>query len=236
MFDTYALTNFHVVESLIEYKKEWDPVLQRDMKREIKSAATVQEFRYKKQRTIAIGESSVPADVVAYDNRQDLALLKLRDVKEYTAIADMWPKSDLLEMLMELYCVGCGLGQKPLMTQGHLSGMGIEIDNYDYMLSTSASIFGNSGGAVFSVETLQFVGVPSRISVSMMGYQAIPHMGYFVPVERVYDFLDDQCYQFIYDLSFTPEKCEKLREEKREKELSEYKSKVRLGAEEEEEG
>ena len=232
-FTTYVLTNNHVISDLITYKKEWDPVLQRDMKREIKSAASVQEFRYKSGRTLVMGESSVQGDVVGYDVRQDLALIKLRDIKEYPNVSEMWPKDMPLDMLMELYCVGCGLGQKPLMTCGHLSGMGIEIENYDYMLSTAASIFGNSGGAVFSVETLQFVGIPSRIAVSMMGYQAITHMGYFIPVTRVYNFLDDQCYQFIYDSNYTPEKCEKLREEKRERELAEYKSKVVCGAESE---
>ena len=234
-FSTFVLTNNHVISDLITYKKEWDPVLQRDMKREIKSAASVQEFRYKLGRTLVLGESSVQADIVGYDVRQDMALLKLRDTKEYNNVAEMWPKETPLDMLMELYCVGCGMGQKPLMTHGHLSGMGIEIENYDYMLSTALSIFGNSGGAVFSVETLQFVGIPSRIIVSMLGFQAITHMGYFIPITRVYNFLDDQCYQFIYDSNYTPEKCEKLREEKRERELAEYKSKVVSGAESEDE-
>lgn len=232
-YETYVLTNHHVIESLLSYKKEWDPVLQRDVKREIKAAGSVQEFRYRPGRTVVVGESSVQADVVAYDVRQDLALLKLRDIKKYDYIAEMWPKNEPLEMLMELYCVGCGMGLRPVMTHGYLSGMGIEIDNYDYHLSTAASIFGNSGGAVFEVSSLHFVGVPSRITVSLLGYQAITHLGYFVPVHRVYQFFDDQCYQFIYDPAYTPAKCDKLREKKREKELAEYKTKVIAGAEQE---
>ena len=218
-YETYVLTNHHVVDSLLSYKKEWDPILKRDVKREIKSAATVQEFRYKPGRTVVVAESGVQADIVAYDVRQDLALLKLRDIKKYDYVAELWPRDEHLEMLMELYCVGCGMGQRPLMTHGYLSGMGIEIDNYDYMLSTAASIFGNSGGAVFEVSTLRFVGVPSRITVSMFGYQAITHMGYFIPIHRVYNFLEEQCFQFIYDNSYTPSKCDKLREQKREREL-----------------
>lgn len=233
-YDTYVLTNHHVVESLITYKKEWDSVLQRDMKREIKSAGTVQEFRYKPGRTVVVAESGVQADVVAYDVRQDLALLKLRDIKKYDYVAELWPREQSLDMLMELYCVGCGMGERPLMTHGYLSGMGIEIDNYDYMLSTAAAIFGNSGGAVFAADTLQFVGVPSRIAVSILGYQAISHMAYFIPIHRVYNFLEEQCFQFIYDKNYTPSKCEKLREQKRERELAEYKAKVVAGAEQEE--
>jgi len=231
-YETYVLTNHHVIASLLTYKKEWDPVLQRDVKREIKAAGTVQEFRYRPGRTIVVGESSVQADVVAYDVRQDLAMLKLRDIKKYEYVADMWPRHKLLDMLMDLYCVGCGMGQRPLMTDGKLSGMGIEIENYDYMLSTAASIFGNSGGAVYVVDTLQFAGVPSRITVSMFGYQAITHMGYFIPINRVYNFLEEQFYQFIYDSNYTPSKCNIIREQKRERELTDYKAKVISGAEE----
>ncbi len=233
-FETYVLTNHHVVNDLLSYKKEWDPVLQRDVKLEIKAAGSAQEFRYRPGWTVVVGESSVKADIVAYDVRQDLALLKLRDIKKYEYIAELWPKEAHLEMLMELYCVGCGMGQRPLMTHGYLSGMSIEIENYDYCLSTAASIYGNSGGAVFNIDTLQFVGVPSRITVSMLGFQSITHMGYFIPVNRVYNFLDEQCFQFIYDHAYNPSKCAKLREQKRELELAEYKSKVVSGAEEEE--
>lgn len=233
-YETYVLTNHHVIADLLTYKKEWDPVLQRDMKREIKAAGRVEEFRYQPGRTVVVAASSVTADVVAYDVRQDIALLKLRDIKKYDYVVEMWPREKPLEMLMEMYCVGCGLGRPPLMTHGYLSGMGIEIDNYDYMLSTAASIFGNSGGAVFGAENLKFVGVPSRIGVSMLGYQAITHMGYFIPISRVYNFLEDQCYQFIYDPSWTPSKSQRLREQKRERELAEYKAKVVTGSEEEE--
>jgi len=232
--ETYTLTNHHVIASLLAYKKEWDAVLQRDVKKEIKAAGKVEEFRYRPGKTIVVGESGVQSDVVAYDAQQDLALLKLRDIKQYDYIAEMWPRKELMDMLMELYCVGCGLGQRPLMTHGFLSGMGIEIDNYEYMLSSAPSIFGNSGGALFEVDSLKFVGVPSRISVS--GYSTpITHMGFFIPISRVYNFLEEQCYQFIYDTSFTPAKCEVLREERREKELSEYKRKVILGSEIEDE-
>lgn len=42
--------------------------------------------------------------------------------------------------------------------------------------------------------------------------------------------MDVQCYQFIYDSSLTPSKCDKLIE--KEKELVEYKCKVVIGGEE----
>jgi hypothetical protein len=59
-------------------------------------------------------------------------------------------------------------------------------------------------------------------------------MGYFIPVHRVYNFLEEQCFQFIYDSNYTPSKCAKLREQKREKELAEYKAKVVANGDDEE--
>ena len=215
-YETYVLTNCHVVEDSISYKKEWDALLKRDVKKEILDAVQVQEFRYYTGRSVVVGESSVQADIVAYDKTQDLALLKARDVKKYEFVAEMFPRDGKLEMLMELLCVGCGMGERPLMTYGFLSGMNREIDNYPYHLSSANSVFGNSGGAVFEKESMQFVGVPSRIAVSLFG-QAITHMGYFIPVDRVYKFLDEQIFEFIYDPTQTPSACAKRREEKREK-------------------
>jgi len=381
-YETYVLTNCHVVEDSISYKKEWDTVLKRDVKKEVLDAVEVQEFRYYSGRSVVVGESSVQADIVAYDKAQDLALLKARDIKKYEYVAEMFPRDGKLEMLMELLCVGCGMGERPLMTYGFLSGMNREIDNYPYHLSSANSVFGNclpgdtlismhdgtvkklsdiktgdyvlaygevasgltnarveeliesgekavyriragdkelyasgnhpvtrvtlfadfagknhnalqwvpvnklsegdviavmmdcpdynketncyiagdksllpddlqyaritkieevgvqpvydirldtrhaffangvlvhnSGGAVFEKESMQFVGVPSRITVSLFG-QAITHMGYFIPVDRVYKFLDEQIFEFIYDPAQTPSACAKRREEKREK-------------------
>ena len=54
-----------------------------------------------------------------------------------------------------------------------------------------------------------------------MGFanQAITHMGYFIPLHRIYEWLDDNCYQFLYDDVFTSEQCEIMREEKTKNEL-----------------
>jgi len=142
-YETYVLTNCHVVEDSISYKKEWDALLKRDVKKEILDAVQVQEFRYYTGRSVVVGESSVQADIVAYDKTQDLALLKARDVKRYEYVAEMFPRDGKLEMLMELLCVGCGMGERPLMTYGFLSGMNREIDNYPYHLSSANSVFGN---------------------------------------------------------------------------------------------
>ena len=93
------------------------------------------------------------------------------------------------------------------------------IDNYEYWLSTAPSIYGNSGGGVFAPQDGEwgFIGIPSRIAVTGgWSSQAITHLGYFIPIHRIYKWLEDECFQFIYDDSFTIGQCEKLRQEKKQ--------------------
>ena len=93
------------------------------------------------------------------------------------------------------------------------------MDNYPYWLSSSAIIFGNSGGAVFLKETREFIGVPSRVAVNIMGFsaQAVTHMAFFIPITSIYQFLDDEIFQFIYDDNYTSAECEEIRNDRREK-------------------
>jgi hypothetical protein len=50
-----------------------------------------------------------------------------------------------------------------------------------------------------------------------MGFSADPitHMGYFIPIDRIKNLLDENCYQFIYDEKYTMKKCEKMRMDKK---------------------
>ena len=88
----------------------------------------------------------------------------------------------------------------------------------EYWMSSAQIIFGNSGGAIFrySVERkrYEFLGMPARISVNVAGFLTDPitHMGFFVPMPRIYKLLEDNFYQFIYDSKYTYEECQKLRE------------------------
>jgi hypothetical protein len=49
-----------------------------------------------------------------------------------------------------------------------------------------------------------------------MGFSAdaITHMGYFIPIDRVYDLLDENEYQFIYDKDYNIGECKKRRMKK----------------------
>jgi hypothetical protein len=115
--------------------------------------------------------------------------------------------------------VGAGLGHPPLQTQGQIAGTSDKIDNYEYWLSTAPTIFGNSGGAVFLAGTGEYIGIPSRISVVAlgMGGSAITHMSYMIPITNIYDFIDDNMFQFIYDPNFTSAQCREMRKKKRDR-------------------
>ena len=218
-FITYVLTNHHVIEDLITVAKEYDPLVGRDLPRETRGTATVEFFKYK-YGSRAIGTYSVEADIVTYGKREDLALLKLRNVEKADYIAKLPPKGKEKEIKIfdKVYAVGASLGHPPIATQGTIVYMDDEIDDEEYWMSTAQTIFGNSGGAVFLSDTHEFIGVPSRISVSAIGWalSAITHMGYFIPFWRVYKWLEEEYYHFIYDSSVDYGQCEKDRKRSKE--------------------
>jgi S1-C subfamily serine protease len=221
--ETFALTNFHVIANNIKYGTAWDPLLQMDKKTELRDVAQVLFPRLDKNNDI-IGYATVNADIVMYHKEQDIALLKFRDETLYPVVK--WYSKDTaknIPILSKVIAIGAALGQKPIVTEGFLNGKQIEIDNYEYWMSGAQSIFGNSGGGLFVLEDDKwfFLGIPSRIAVQPMGFtaQAITHMGYFIPLHRIYGWLDDNCYEFLYDNNFTSEQCRLEREEKAKNEL-----------------
>jgi hypothetical protein len=226
--ETYCLTNHHVIESNIEYKDVWDDLIKRDRKKDFTAPVEI-DFGRITDDGLYMASTTVLADIVCHCKEQDIALLKLRDNIDYPA-AQMPPedKCQTIPLVSELCCCGAALGEKPIVTFGHLNAVQIEIDNYEYWMSSAPSIFGNSGGGIFlkrengKSESWYFIGIPSRISVVPLGFgaNAITHMGYFIPIPRIYKWLEDMCYQFIFNPEYTPEKCEELRKARQAQELS----------------
>ena len=224
---TYVITNHHVIADSVHLEKKWDPVLKRKVDKEILDTVFVEFFRYNNY-SHTVGSFAVEADIVAYsevEGGQDWALLRVRD-KENKAdwVANMFPLDDIdnVHIFDEVYAVGASLGHPPVASDGHISYMDDEIEHYKYWMSSAPTIFGNSGGAVYrwSVgrKQYEYIGIPSRISIQPMGFSAdaITHMGYFIPIDRVYNLLDDNDYQFIYDDDISIEDCNKARKKKQE--------------------
>ena len=222
---TYVITNHHVIADSVSIQKKWDPVLKRKVDKEKLDTVYVEFFRYNNY-SHTVGSFAVEADIVAYsevEGGQDWALLRVRD-KENKAdwVANMFPLEDIenVHIFDESYAVGASLGHPPVASDGMITYMDDEIDSYKYWMSSAPTIFGNSGGAVYRWSTgrkqYEYIGIPSRISIQPMGFSAdaITHMGYFIPIDRVYKLLEENDYQFIYDSSKSIEDCNKARKEK----------------------
>ena len=222
---TYVITNQHVIADSVHLEKKWDPVLKRKVDKEILDTVNVEFFRFNNY-SHTIGSFAVEADIVAYsevEGGQDWALLRVRDKEnEADYVANMFPLEDLdnIHIFDETYAVGASLGHPPVASNGMITYMDDEIEHYKYWMSSAPTIFGNSGGAVYrwsgNRKQYEYIGIPSRISIQPMGFSAdaITHMGYFIPIDRVYKLLEDNDFQFIYDSNYSIEDCKKARKKK----------------------
>lgn len=220
-FETYLLSNFHVVENAVRQEKQWNPLLQRDVKKDVLAEVTVEQFdfEYESWEPTTRGYNG---EVMIYDKNMDIALVRVKSIKQFPYTAKLFSKGkerEELRLFTPVYAVGCGLGHPIFQTKGELAGFNDVIENYPYWLSTAPTIFGNSGGAVFLKETGEYIGIPSRISVIILGLggDAITHMSYFIPITSIYEFLENNIFQFIYDQNYNSKQCEEMRKEKRER-------------------
>jgi S1-C subfamily serine protease len=200
-FSTYVLTNHHVVESAIRVEKTYDPLKGKDIKRDYRDFVQVEVFAYKNRSTIT-ARTTAEAEIMAYHEKRDVALLRLRTNEKFNYVAKLLKAEEAknVHIFDKLYVVGCGLGQPPFPTSGMLTGKDVTIDYYPYWQTSAPSIFGNSGGAVFRGETLEMMGIPSRISVRggmFGGSDAITHIGYFCPPNEIHKFLKEEGFFFL---------------------------------------
>jgi len=233
-YSTYVITCHHVIEDALSVKKEWDSAVGRDVKREYRKVVVVEFFDYE---NVLPGHRpvnySVDADIVAYDKDHDMALLKLRTKKQAQYVAKLCSSEKAKQLTIgdEVFAVGCAMLHDPILTKGIITHQGDEIDYKDYWMSNAQIIFGNSGGAVFTKDELEFLGIPSRMDVAGWG-SPITHLGYFSPIHRIYEFFNEQLFHFLHDKTHTEKQCEKEREKRQKAE--EERLKALLPEEEEE--
>ena len=224
-FETYILTNHHVIESAITQVEKWSSLLQRKYKGDVFADIDVEIFEYQYESWEPT-HHTIPGEIITYDQDQDLGLVRLKTVKPMSYIAKLLPKGESkekLRMFMTTLTVGSGLGEEPFPSvPGMLASLNRRIANtdgkgYTFHLSSSPSIYGNSGGACFLMDTHEMIGIPSRIAVTgRFGSDAITHMGYIIPIERVYQFFKAELLHFLYDPTYTSDQCFELRKKRRE--------------------
>lgn len=213
---TYVLTNHHVIDDAITFVEEYDAIVGRDVKKPIREVVSVGFYSYRhlsKQASVV----GYQADIVYWDKPRDLALLELRDRKEAEFVAVLFPeKGKHLFIGQPVVAVGCSLGHKPLPSIGMISSLDEQLENQPRFLSSAQIIYGNSGGALYTLAEKELIGVPCAGDVIISGFsaQAITHLGYAIPYFVIYDFIREGCYDFIFDETVTYEECEKRRTEK----------------------
>jgi len=202
-----------------------------DVKREKKTPVEVQFFYYENLSFAKGLAGSHRANIVFYDADQDIALLELEKAEEAVKpIAFLYPKSKLDEIHVfdPVYACGAAMAHEPIATKGIITFMNEIMDNHDYWMSNAQIIFGNSGGAIFRFskdrDRFEFIGMPARIEVSILGFSASPitHLGFFVPITRIYKLIEDNFFDFIIDETKTYEECEAKRKEAAEKDKQLY--------------
>lgn len=219
--DTFILTNHHVVEDAITYKKDWDSVVKREITKEFTEKVSVEIFDYVDTSTVD-SSNAYKADIIAYDREHDLAILRLdspRPVKYIANIIERDKIDKLIKVFVPIVGCGCSMLHDPFPTMGYVSYMKEIIDNKEYLMTSQNSIFGNSGGALYLTETGQLIGVTSRVPGIQLGFgvDMMTWMGFGAHPERIYRFFDEQELQFLYDPTDTFENAMKRRAEKKDK-------------------
>jgi hypothetical protein len=198
-----VLTCEHVVESNIKVIEEWDPLLKRDRKRDFCEEVTVEVFDY--DGSTVVSSNATQADIVAYDKRHDLAVLRLHNHRPMPYVAKVIEKGaiDELDLPAPCWTCGCSLLHDPFMNPGTLTYLREIIEQKEYLMANAPSIFGNSGGGLFHGDDGSLLGLTSRITAVQLGFgvDVMTWMGFSTHPRRLYEFFDDQELQFLYDPS-----------------------------------
>jgi S1-C subfamily serine protease len=235
-FDTFVLTNHHVVDDCISHKKDWDSILKRNTEKEFLEKAKVETFSYARISEVT-SSNRHSADIVAYDKGHDLALLKVDSPQPSPFAATLIPKEKIadIKLFMEIVVSGCSLAHDPFCNYGQITYLKEFIEKKKYIMVNAGSYFGNSGGALFLRESGELIGVPSRVSGIQLGFNVdiITWMGFSAHPERLYEFLDEQELRFIYDPEDSYDKSLERRKVKERDALLALKAEiVRQGEEE----
>lgn len=135
-----------------------------------------------------LGRHKVIADavVVKFDYKRDLAVLKVNVAMPY--IAQLVSKEDILTSVKwgsNVVASGYALGvDDPVVTEGRISS----VDNEGFIQYTCSTVFGNSGGPVYTKCNGEYK-VFSICQLVFMAYGPVCHMGLGVNSWTMLDFV-----------------------------------------------
>ena len=181
----------------------------------------VEVFEYEGSELLSA--NSTRADVIAYDKGHDLAAVKLHNTKPMDYVSAVIPKDSIqdLRLFDPVWTSGCSLLHDPFANPGTLTYLKEDIEEKDYMMYNAPSVFGNSGGGVFSGKSGNLLGLASRISTIQLGFgiDVMTWMGFCTQPDRLYEFFEHQELQFLYDENDTYAEGLERRENRRKESL-----------------
>ena len=199
---TFILTNHHVIEDCIKYKNEWHSVLKKEIEKEFLEIPRVEIFDYVRQSTVN-STNAYRAQIVAYDKNHDLAILKIDSPKKFDYVAKLIPREEIknLRLFEHIVVSGCSMAHEPFCTYGQLTFLKELIEQRLYVMYNAGSYFGNSGGALLQKHTGYLIGVPSRLTGIQLGFgiDMVTHMGFAAHPARIYEFLEEQELNFLWE-------------------------------------
>ena len=197
-YESYVLTNWHVVQNYVKISKVWNSDKQENVETENRRPVNIDMWEYNNFST-AVGTMGRLAHIVAYDKSRDLALLQVADKeRQMPHVAALYPegKDNGPWIFSTVYAVGAGLGKPPFPTMGLLSGYGRDRDGNNLYLASAPIIFGNSGGALYVYSPrreYELIGVPSMVSAYGWG-NVVTHMAWSRPISEIRIFLRANSY------------------------------------------
>jgi len=221
-YETYVVTCWHVVEEAIKFMKKWSAIAQREITAEDRALVKVEIFKYEKLSR-CVGGTTYNAEIVAWDKGIDIAVLKIHAIERFKHVAKIYSrgKGDEIKLGTDVVSCGCSMGHEPFFMFGKIAAKHDIIENKEYWMTTANVIFGNSGGPNFLDGTYEYIGNTARVTVVPQfgfGVDVVTWMGFFMPIDSIYDFFDESFLQFIYDEKFTSVQCAELRKAKMEEE------------------
>jgi len=221
-YQSFVMTNWHVVEKAIMVKDEWDSVLKKKRKRDVLDTVYVELFDYVhlSHRNSA---NTFEAEIVAYDQNEDLAILKLDNPKPVEHVVKLISRKDAkdIKLFTPVWACGCSLGHDPFATDGHITYLKEDIGNRLFWMDSADVVFGNSGGALYHGATGEQIGVTARVATMQLGFSVDVNtwMNFCIPASRIYDFFDEQELRFLYDDTDTYAEAMERRKQRMEKAL-----------------
>jgi len=196
---SFIITNWHVIRRAVTLTEVYDPQLKEKVDKEVRETVEIAWWKYN-DLSRAVRTEGAKADIIGYNKRADLALLRIRDTENcMNNVVHLFPEEDKYFLFEEVWAIGSGLGHPPFATLGILSNLETEINGHPYLLASSEIVFGNSGGSLMRFsekrDRYEMIGIPSRVSAA--GFSIVEHMGWSIRIDTIRKFLISERVEYI---------------------------------------